>query len=257
MGLWYVRCEPCAYLASRLALSPNELKWASTWATSHRSTIGCVQNDFRSYGTFGANRAPILHWHKHYLQMDQNEIPHDPRHLWVPLRASKTISEPMVRSVQTVQVSCIKITISPNGPKRTSTWPMSPRSIIGFIQTNFCAYGTFSANHAPILCQDYTIFKWAKTCYHLIFVTLEYHRVHPKWFMCLWYVRWKPCTYLASRLHYLQIDRNKLPFETHHLGVPSGASERISEPMVCLAQTVHLSCVMITLSPNGLKWATT
>ena len=44
-----------------------------------------------------------------------------------------------------------------------------------------------------------------------------------------------------SRLHYLQIDQNKLPLEPHNLGVPSGASKRISEPMVRLAPTVHLS----------------
>ena len=36
------------------------------------------------------------------------------------------------------------------------------------------------------------------------------------------------------------MDRNKIPLETHHLGVPSGASKMISEP--CSAQTMHLSC---------------
>jgi hypothetical protein len=41
--------------------------------------------------------------------MDQNEIPHDPRHLGVPPGASKVISEPMVRSAQTVHLFCIKI----------------------------------------------------------------------------------------------------------------------------------------------------
>jgi hypothetical protein len=45
-----------------------------------------------------------------HLQMDQNEIPHDPHHLEVPLGASKMISEAMVRSAQTVHLSCIKVT---------------------------------------------------------------------------------------------------------------------------------------------------
>jgi hypothetical protein len=58
---------------------------------------------------FGANHAPILHWHKHYLQIDQNEIAHDPRHLGVPSGASKTISKHVVRSVQTMHLSCVKI----------------------------------------------------------------------------------------------------------------------------------------------------
>jgi hypothetical protein len=38
------------------------------------------------------------------------------------------------------------------------------------------------------------------------------------------------------------MDRNELPFEPRHLGVPSSASKMISKPMVHLAQTVHLSC---------------
>ena len=57
----YVPCKPCIYLASRLALSPNRPNRAFTWAPWPRSTIGCVQNGFLSYGALGANRAPILH----------------------------------------------------------------------------------------------------------------------------------------------------------------------------------------------------
>jgi len=70
-------------------------------------------------------------------------------------------------------------------------------SSIACVQNNFGAYGTFDANHAPILRKD---------------------------------------------LHYLQTDRNELPLEPCHLGVPSDASKTISEPMVRLAQTVHQSC---------------
>jgi hypothetical protein len=51
------------------------------------------------------NRVTILHQQKHHVQTDQKEIPHDARHLGVPLGASKTISEPMVRSAQTVHQS--------------------------------------------------------------------------------------------------------------------------------------------------------
>jgi hypothetical protein len=58
---------------------------------------------------FSTNRAPILRRHQHYLQMDQNEIRQDPRHLRVPSGLSKTISDAMVRSTQTVHLSCVKI----------------------------------------------------------------------------------------------------------------------------------------------------
>jgi hypothetical protein len=37
------------------------------------------------------------------------------------------------------------------------------------------------------------------------------------------------------------MDRNELPLEPCHLGVPSGVCKMISEPMVCLAQTMHLA----------------
>jgi hypothetical protein len=66
---------------------------------------------------------------------------------------------------------------------------------MGCVQNDFIASGTFSANRAPILCQDE---------------------------------------------HFLQTDRSEHSLEPRHLGVPSGASKRISKPMVRLAQTVHL-----------------
>jgi hypothetical protein len=154
LSLWYVRCKPCTYLVSRLALSlnklnqastwashlvvsssasktisklvvrfvqtvhqscvkistiSNELNQASTWALSPRSIIEAVQNDFWAYDMFSTNHAPILHRHQHYLKIDQNEIWHDPHHLWVPSGASKTISDVVVRVAQTVLLSCVKI----------------------------------------------------------------------------------------------------------------------------------------------------
>jgi hypothetical protein len=72
---WYIRRKLCTYLALILTLYPNGPKWDSTWptsprcsiiklalsqktlkrsstrASSPRSTIGCVQNNFRTYGT--------------------------------------------------------------------------------------------------------------------------------------------------------------------------------------------------------------
>jgi hypothetical protein len=102
-SLWW---KPCTYLAWRLALSPNGPEWASTWGSSSRSTIGCVKNDFWAYGMFGVDRAPILHRHKYFLQMDQSEIPHNPRHLGVPSGASKMISKPMVHVAEIMHLSC-------------------------------------------------------------------------------------------------------------------------------------------------------
>ena len=50
------------------------------------------------------------------------------------------------------------------------------------------------------------------------------------------------------------MERSDIQHDPRHLGVPSGASKMISEPMVCLAQTVRLSYVKIsTIS----KWIET
>jgi hypothetical protein len=51
----------------------------------------------------------------------------------------------------------------------------------------------------------------------------------------------KRCTYLASRLAVSPYDKNELPLESRLLRVLLGASKTIPKPMVCLAQTVHLS----------------
>jgi hypothetical protein len=122
LSLWYIWRKPCTYLELRLVLSPNGSKRASTWASSPRSTIGCIQNDYLTYGMFGANRAHILSlwyiWRKPCT------------HLALALRPSL------------------------NGLKQDSTWATSPRSSIGCIQNDLWVYGTFSANHAPILLQD-------------------------------------------------------------------------------------------------------
>jgi hypothetical protein len=43
------------------------------------------------------------------------------------------------------------LTLSPRGKKSDPTWPTPPRSSIGCVQNNFWAYGTSSANNAPVL----------------------------------------------------------------------------------------------------------
>jgi hypothetical protein len=60
LSLLHVSCKPRTHLASRLTLYSNGPKWATTWSMSCRSTIGCVQNDFPAYDTFGTNYAPVL-----------------------------------------------------------------------------------------------------------------------------------------------------------------------------------------------------
>jgi hypothetical protein len=117
-----------------------EMRFHMTHVT--KVSFGCVQNDFRAHGTFSANRAPMLHRYKHYLQMVWNEItwPTSPK---CSTGVSKMIFEPMVCSTQTVHLFCIKLALSPNRPKRTSTWASSPTSTIRCVQNDFWSNGTF------------------------------------------------------------------------------------------------------------------
>jgi hypothetical protein len=45
--------------------------------------------------------------------------------------------------------------------------------------------------------------------------------------------------------HCLETDRNKIPDDPHHVGVPSGLSKIISETMIWSTQTVHQSSIKI------------
>jgi hypothetical protein len=49
------------------------------------------------------------------------------------------------------------------------------------------------------------------------------------------------------------MDWNEIQYYPRHLGVPSGASKPIPEPMVRLAQTVHLYCVKISTVSSRKK----
>jgi hypothetical protein len=171
--------------------------------------------------------------------MDRIELPFEPRHLGVPSGASKMISKPVVQLGQTMHLSCTdtntvykwtkirfhmtyvtflyrvcpkqflslwyvqlklctylasRLALSPNGPKLASTWASSPMSTIRSIQNSFWAYGNLSYTETN------TISNRTKTRLQMTNVTWKVHRVRPKWFLSLWYIRHIPCTYLAPRL---------------------------------------------------------
>ena len=69
--------------------------------------------------------------------------------------------------------------------------------------------------------------------------------MRPKRFLSQWYIPRKLCTSLALRLALYPKVRNELPLEPRHLVVPLSASKTIYEPMVRLAQIMHLSCTDI------------
>jgi hypothetical protein len=150
--------------------------------------------------------------------MERRGIPLDPRHLGVLPVASKWISEPIVLLMQTLHLSCVKIsTISkwtelsleprhlwvPSGASKMISEPM-----VRLTQT------------VPLSCNDTnTVSKRKEVRFHLTHVTYEFNQVCPKWCPSLWYVRRKSCTYHAPTLT-LSKNRKKseIPHDPHHLG---------------------------------------
>jgi hypothetical protein len=102
-----------------------------------------------------------------------------------------------------------------------------------------------------------TISKWSKISFHLSLVTLAYHWVRPKWLLSLWYIWYKPCTYLALTQHRLQMDQNEIWHDAHHQGIQSRASKMISQPSLRSAQPCTYLASRLALSPNRLKRAFT
>jgi hypothetical protein len=147
----------------------------------------------------------------------------------------------MVCSAQIMHLSCVKISNISDGLNRA---PPDPRHLV-------VPSGASKMIYEPMVCLTQTkhlscndaniVYKRTKTRFHVTHVTYDFHRVPLKLFMSLWYVQCKLCTYLAWKLDQYPKGPNKAPPDPHHLGVPSGASKMISEPMVRLTQTEHLS----------------
>ena len=98
-----------------------------------------------------------------------------------------------------------------------------------------------------------TVSKQTKMRFHMTHVIKEFHRVHPNWFLSIWYVPCKLCTYLASRL---ALSANR----------PNRASTWAPSPRStnkCVQNGFRLWCIRcklctyfalkLTISPNGPK----
>jgi hypothetical protein len=131
--------------------------------------------------------------------MHRNDIPHDPRHLVVLSGVFKMISEPVVRSTQTMSLSCINISTIPNGPKKH---PFEPRHLeVPSGASKMISEPMVSLTHTMHLsCTNTnTVSNRTEMIFYMTHVTLEFHWVRSKRFMSLWYVRLKPPS-LASGL---------------------------------------------------------
>jgi hypothetical protein len=83
---------------------------------------------------------------------------------------------------------------------QASTWALSPNSTTSASKMIYEPVVRL-AQTVHLSCTDTnTVSKWIKTRFHMTHVTGEFHHVHLKWFLSLWYVLRKPSTYLSSTL---------------------------------------------------------
>jgi hypothetical protein len=126
-------------------------------------------------------------------------------------------------------------------PCVTSTWASSPSGTIEYVQNDFWAYGTSSANHAPISHRYYHNLQTERS-------EIPHDPCHLEVLSSASKMISEPMLYSTQTVHLSCIKIStvskwtKLSLEPHHLGVSLGASKTISKPMVHLAQTMHLSC---------------
>jgi hypothetical protein len=94
----------------------------------------------------------------------------------------------------------LRLRLSPNRPKSSLIWPMSPQSSIGVLKTISVPMVGFSHLGHLSCTKINTISKQTKRSFHLTHITYKFHRVRPKRFSSLLHVRYKPCTNLVWRL---------------------------------------------------------
>jgi hypothetical protein len=220
------------------------------------SSIGCVQHDFRADGTFDTNCAPFLHQDYHHLQTDSNKLPLDTHHLGVSSGASKTNSEPMVRSAQNLLLYC---TDSNTVSKRIETrfhmthylqtdsnkFPLDPRhlGVSSGVSKMISELIVCSVQTVHLYCTNTnTVSKRTKMRFHMTHsprssIGCVQHDIRVDGTLGT-----NRAPFSRQHYHYLQMDSNKLPLGTHDLVVSSGASTTNSKPMVRSAQNLQFYC---------------
>jgi hypothetical protein len=143
----------------------------------------------------------------------------------------------------------LRLRLSPNRPKSSLIWPMSPQSSIGVLKTISMPMVCLSHLGHLSCTKINTISKQTKRSFHLTHITYKFHRVRPKRFSSLLHVRYKPCTNLVWRLTLSPNGPKRASIWPTHLTA--------EVPMVHSAQTMLLSCTKFNIIPTRTKWTST
>jgi hypothetical protein len=174
--------------------------------------------------------------------MDWNEIPHGLSYLVVTSGVSKMFLSLWYIQCKACTYLASRLAPYPNGLNQACTWASSPTSTVWCVQNDFWAYCMFGAKRAPSLHRTNTLFRRTRMKFHKNHITYEFHGVCPKWFLGLRYVQCKCFIHLASRLALSPNGLNRASTWASSPCTTIAGIQNDSEPMVCLAQTMHISC---------------
>jgi hypothetical protein len=143
-----------------------------------------------------------------------------------------------------------RFALSPNGLKRASTWDLSLGVLSGASEMIFDRIVHLAQTVLLSFPDANTVYKLSKQDSRWPTSPRSSKKVRPRQFLSLWYVWHKKVYESCTKITTISIRTLK----PRHLGVLSGASKIITEPMVCLAQAMHLSC---TDTNTISKWTET
>jgi hypothetical protein len=127
--------------------------------------------------------------------------------------------------------------------------------------------GAFRLISEPIVClvqtgnqsctDPNTVSKWTKMRFHMTHITKQFHRIHPKQILSLWYVWRKLCTYLA-RTQTMSPNKPKRDC-TWPMSCNSsiGCVQNDFWAYSTFSQTVHLSCTDTNTISKRTEWGST
>jgi hypothetical protein len=145
--------EPIAHFAQTVYISQMDRKELPLDPRNVGVPL-CVQNDFRAYGTFDANCAPICA--KINTISKQTKTSFHLTHMTskFDLVCPKRFACLLHVWHKPYNYLASRLTLSRNRLNQASIWPTSPWSSIRWPHKDFRGHGKLGANRAPFLCWD-------------------------------------------------------------------------------------------------------
>jgi hypothetical protein len=172
-SLWDDWRKPCTNFASKVALSPNRLNWSSTWTSSPRCTIECVQNDFYVYGMVRSVQTARLSSTDTNTVSDQTKIKFHMTHVTYEFHQ---VRPKLFMSLWYVQCKpcnylVLRLALSPNRPNRAPPDPRHLGVASGVCKTSYEPMVPLTQTEHLSCTDSNTVSKHIETRFHMTHVT--------------------------------------------------------------------------------------